>query len=183
MAIVAAVLPIATTFISSLYPTFKASRLVTPSLERHWKIPTKPKGRSWEVPLPFKAQEEEARGIISYLKEFLESHAIEAGTFAASSISSEEMVAEKGSIIKISAIIKLKPFELGVSQTFELIASPDEKNVYNFNLYLTHSTGDRRTWMTSNYFFVDEIRKQFLIWRSLRAEEKQKYIKPSEGER
>ncbi|HID91229.1 TPA: ABC transporter permease, partial [Candidatus Bathyarchaeota archaeon] len=39
---------------SSSYPASVAAKLITPSLERRWKPPTKPKGDEWTIPLPLK---------------------------------------------------------------------------------------------------------------------------------
>jgi hypothetical protein len=37
-------------------------------------------------------------------------------------------------------------------------------------------TGRYETWRTSNYYFVDSLRKQLLLWRSLREEDRRKYL-------
>jgi ABC-type antimicrobial peptide transport system permease subunit len=50
--VVAIALLMMATLIASVYPALKAGTLVTPSLERKWKIPTKPLGGTWEIPLP-----------------------------------------------------------------------------------------------------------------------------------
>ncbi|KYH42827.1 MAG: hypothetical protein AYL33_000500, partial [Candidatus Bathyarchaeota archaeon B63] len=55
-----------TVMASSIYPAIRASRLVTPSLERVWRVPTKPIGTEWTIPLPFSFTEEEALGALAY---------------------------------------------------------------------------------------------------------------------
>jgi hypothetical protein len=53
------------------YSTLLASRIITPSLERRWKLKTKPKGDEWDIALPTSATSlEETRGILAYLYEY-----------------------------------------------------------------------------------------------------------------
>ncbi|MEM0172420.1 MAG: FtsX-like permease family protein, partial [Thermoproteota archaeon] len=70
---VALVVIILTSLLASAYPSYIASRVITPSLERKWKPPTKPSKDNWEVPMPVSfITYEEALGILEYLREFYE---------------------------------------------------------------------------------------------------------------
>ncbi|TLN01155.1 FtsX-like permease family protein, partial [bacterium] len=69
MVVAVVLLSMALTTASTIYPMYKSTKLVTPSLERRWKVPTKPKGDNWEIPLPFVSSEAEAEGILTFLKE------------------------------------------------------------------------------------------------------------------
>jgi hypothetical protein len=44
-------------------------------------------------------------------------------------------------------------------------------------LFLKRATGIATTWVTSNYYFIDDLRKQILLWRSLSTKEHETYIK------
>lgn len=165
------------TLLSTLYPMYKASRLVTPSIERTWKIPTKPERDQWTIPLPFVAtSEEEALGILTFLKEYFEAHATERAdtVFATRAISYIEKEKTKSLAMKI----RLAPFEMGVAQETRINAklSVTEER-YNFEIYLRRLGGYLRIWETTNKKFADEVRKQMLIWRGLKRGEKELYLK------
>ncbi len=164
------------TLLSTVYPMYKASRLVTPSIERTWKIPTKPKGDEWTIPLPFVATtEEEVLGILTFVKEYFEAHATERADtiFATREISYRMKEQIKSLIMKV----RLAPFEMGVVQETRLNANLSAReNRYGFELYLRRLGGYLRIWETSNRKFADEVRKQMLIWRGLKREEKDEYI-------
>jgi ABC-type antimicrobial peptide transport system permease subunit len=44
---------------ASIYPIYRVALLITPSLERRWRITSKPKGDEWEISIPFRVKEEE----------------------------------------------------------------------------------------------------------------------------
>ncbi|MEM2922010.1 MAG: FtsX-like permease family protein, partial [Candidatus Bathyarchaeia archaeon] len=57
--------------VASVYPAYSAAKLVTVSLERKWKPPTKPKRGHWEIPLPVKITEvDEVGGLLTFLREY-----------------------------------------------------------------------------------------------------------------
>ena len=165
------------TVLSTVYPMYKASRLVTPSIERAWKIQTKPKEDQWTIPLPFVAtSEEEALGILTFVKEYFEAHATERAdtVFATRAIHYREEEKIKSLIMKI----RLAPFEMGVVQETRINAKiPAKEERYHFELYLHRLGGYLRIWETTNRKFADEVRKQMLIWRGLTREDKEKYMK------
>ncbi|MEM2795120.1 MAG: FtsX-like permease family protein, partial [Thermofilaceae archaeon] len=52
--ILALIAVVSVCLVSALYPALKASQLITPSLERVWKPPTKPRGDLWEIVFPLR---------------------------------------------------------------------------------------------------------------------------------
>ncbi len=165
------------TLLSTVYPMYKASRLVTPSIERAWKIPTKPKGDQWTIPLPFVAtSDKEALGILTFLREYFWAHATERADtiFATRAVSYKEEEKMKSLVIDI----RLAPFEMGVAQETHINAKlPEKEERYHFELYLVRLGGYLRIWETANRKFADEVRKQMLIWRGLKRVEREEYIK------
>lgn len=165
------------TLLSAIYPMYRASKLVTPSIERAWKIPTKPRGDEWIIPMPFiAANEKESFGILAYLNEFFESHAVERtdAVFAASEMTFHEENASKILALKV----RLSPFEMGVVQEVQIRAVvPEGEERYHFEIFLRRIDGYFRIWKMTNQKFADEIRKQLLIWRGLRQEDKEEYMK------
>jgi hypothetical protein len=47
---------------------------------------------------------------------------------------------------------------------------------YGLILLINKLTGPQDVWINSNYWFIDDIRKQLLLWRSLPPEERQRLI-------
>ncbi len=164
-----------TTMLSSVYPMMKASKLVTPSLIRKWRVGTKPVGDSWSVGLPFNATPDESLGVMNYLREFLEASAAErTGLFMLLAplgfhYRDEERV--------LSARLQLSPFDAGIIQDFHVVCRQMAADRYGFEILIKRAMGVENLWITSNKALLDEIRKQFLIWRALDPNEKQRYIK------
>ena len=159
------------------YPSFVASRIITPSLERRWKLKTKPRGDEWEIPLPMSVPtESEAKGILAYLHEYYTgAGAVKEGVHIVRDVNPPDY-----ENLTLSLRVSLAPFEMGVSQTADIYSVLDRRiNRYVFVLHLKRLTGPRNTWQSSNYPFVDDLRKQLLMWGSLPTQERQKYISKS----
>ena len=163
------------TMASTIYPSFITSRLVTPSLERVWQPPTKPSGNVWEIPFPFIFKEEnELRAFCNYLLEFFKAHAGEVEIFSCSNLKYKED--PEAAVKMISMKCKLEPYELGVIQHVELPFNLNrERNVWGASIILERLSGDWNEWKRLNFKFVDAVRKQFLLWRSLSDEDKKRY--------
>jgi hypothetical protein len=163
---------------SAFYPSFKASRLITPSLLRKWEI-TRPMGDRWEIPLPFTAMDErEATGIMKYLKEMVDSHkSQEADLFYLRTPSTITEKKEKDLLIKtLSFEASLAPYETGIRQGVEIIATgKTEQGKFTFRILCNRLTGSYSAWENLNRGFIDSLRKQFLLWRSLPLRERGKY--------
>ena len=50
------------------------------------------------------------------------------------------------------------------------------EDVYEVKLLITRESGDISNWKRVNRRFLNTLRKQFLIWRTLGADEREKYI-------
>lgn len=172
------ILTMSITMLSSLYPALTASKMVTPSLERVWKIPTKPTGRVWKVPTPYIFSTEEVKGAIAFLAEFVRSHTgIHAETFSIKSFSFKEVRKNNIQLMKLIMNTRLAPYESGVQQNVEIIFTMDpEIKKWGMNIRLERTSGEDAAWIRLNRKFLDSIRKQMLLWRSLRPTEKDRYI-------
>lgn len=161
---------IAVTVLSSLYPALTASGMITPSLERRWKIPTTPRGDEWEIPLPVTAaSKRESLAMLVYLKEYLE---------GSGRVTIYHTVIDEPSF-KDNALefkVMLSPKELNITQEVRILAYEISPNRYSFIIRIKRLTGRYETWRTSNYFFVDSLRKQLLLWRSLREDVRKGYL-------
>jgi hypothetical protein len=177
--ILAIILAIAAIIISSMYPAFLSARIVTPSLERKWRVPTKPIGDRWVVPLPFIASSEaEARGIIKYLAEYLIQHELpDAPVFMIANISLEEGVRDEKHFIGISAECRLAPYHIGIIQRINIVTVEEvEYTRWTFHISIERIMGAYREWERINRDFIDDVRKQLLLWRTLPEKEKARYM-------
>lgn len=160
---------------ASIYPFRKVSVTVTPSLERKWRLRTKPKGDSWGIPIPFRIKDaERAAGMAVFLQEYLWNKRIErAGTFTVESVEANKI--ESG--FNVRSRVWLAPFEQNIRQDMEIVIqkSKTEQNfLISFNLQRV--SGPYDSWVRFNYPFIDEVRKQMLIWNVLDPGEREKYL-------
>ena len=83
---------------------------------------------------------------------------------------------EHGHGFVIQMRIWIAPFDMGVSQMTELQFMPTEdQGVMRIVLDITRVTGEQKTWVRLNKGFLGELRKQFLIWRTISAGQKEDY--------
>jgi len=176
--IISVTFAIVVTIASSAYPSLKASKLVTPSLERAWKITSKPVGDHWQITLPFTVtSEEETNGIITYYVEFVKAHLGERlPGFSAKDLQFEGGAADGTQYKRLTFETALTPYEAGVRHVTRIEFTQSAER-WNMNLLLTKVGGSSGDWLSLNRGFVDILRKQMLIWRSLPDQEKEKYIK------
>ena len=168
------VILILTAVIASVYPAYKAAKLITPSLERKWKPPTRPKGDIWELPLPLKLTTlEESKGVLEFLREYYLGAGTERPGFRIRNVELNLSEQNPSLLLKMA----LTPYEAGVLQSARIQVIFNEKdNRYDFITILNRVTGDRNIWTKSSYLFLDDLRKQLLLWRSLSKELRKKYI-------
>jgi len=179
LVIMALAVSMATTVISAILPSLIASRMVTPSLERAWKIPTSPVMDKWEIPMPFtSSSRKETNAIMEYLKEYFEAHlGEEALEFAVRDLRIIEGEEEGKTFIEISAETRLHPYELGVMQAATLRMTETKQEMWNLRCLLYREGGNRSEWIKLNRKFLNLIREQLLLWRALLPTEKEKYMK------
>lgn len=163
---------LAAALLSSLYPAKVAASLITPSLERKWKPPTKPRGGVWEIPMPLSLPSlEEARGLMEFLQEYYEGTGAERPSFRIVKVNRTDP-------LSLQLEVALAPYELGMKQIAEITAEFSKvENRYRVVTVLKHVSGPEKMWASYSYFFIDDLRKQLLIWRALSAEERHKYVR------
>jgi len=158
--------------LSSIYPAIKASRIITPSLERSWKIPSKPQGDTWEIPLPVVVQgDDDCAGIFRFLEEFLSRQVGEGGQFSAENL----QLREGENVKEVELDARLPPYEYNVKQNVKLIFSRKD-TLWNVTMLLKRINGEHEVWVRLVRKFSDIIRKQLLLWRTLSPEEKERYM-------
>jgi len=170
-------LVVAVVLLSTIFPARKASEVATPAVDRTWKVP-EPEGDVWKLSLPFAVAGAQAPGINQFLAEWFRAYEEQSvGDFLTQDIRTGREVMEGGTGYRLTGRIWLAPFDLGVSQTIALDTAPtDLEDVYAVHLTLTRVSGDVSNWKRVNRRFLNVVRKQFLIWRTLTADQRERYM-------
>jgi hypothetical protein len=180
-AVVSTAIVIGVVLLSTIYPARKASEVATPALDRRWHVP-EPVGDDWEIPMPFAVTGAQAVALNAFMSEWFaayEEYSI--GDFVTQDVSTEEVPAEHGTEYIIRLMTWLAPFDLGVSQRAELHLVPTAmEDVFEIKLLLRRESGDVSSWKRVNRRFLNTMRKQFLIWRTLSAEDRERYLSATE---
>jgi hypothetical protein len=80
-------------------------------------------------------------------------------------------------LLALQMLVYPAPYDLGVSQRCRVVVFPTSRQgVYGVRFSLRRLSSDEGSWMRTNFRFLDLIRKQFLIWRTIRLDQRQRYI-------
>ena len=158
---------------SALYPARMAGRICTPGIERRWKLPFV-EGEHLRVQLPFSLARREALGMAAFQAEAWaanQEQSIGAGFYVEAL-----QVEQVGDRLRVAAQVWLAPFDQGVVQQTVMEISPSEDPHYcDIHVDLVLVAGDLATWQRVVRTFLDDVRKQFLIWRTLDADSRRYY--------
>ena len=167
--------------LASVYPMYRVALIVTPSLERRWRIETKPKGDVWDIPIPFRVKDDEkAMGIAVFLREYLWNKRVErAGDFTVEEVSA---IREEAAFV-IKSRVWLPPYEENIRHDVEIVISRSKTELkYLIDMRMKRVSGAYESWVRFSYPFVDDVRKQLLMWSLLTPTQEQKYIKLAKKE-
>jgi len=173
-AIVTILIVMCTVLISTIYPAAKASRSANPGIQRSWKIPA-PQGDLYDLLFPFTVSAYDITGVVSFLKEHFDNYTdTSLGVFATTKCHIFRQ--RDNDMLGFAATVALAPFDLGVTQNFVLLSQPSEiEGIDEVRALLYRLSGARGDWQRSNRVFINELRKQLLIWRSLRPDVMDRY--------
>ena len=182
-AVTSTIVVVSVVLLSTLYPARKASEVATPAVDRSWKVP-EPVGDNWDIVLPFAVTGEQAAGVNGFLREWFQAYEeYSIGDFVTQDVQSCLEDAEHGTAYCITCKAWLAPFDLGVSQIVTLRTIPTSmEDVFEVKLRITRESGDISNWKRVNRRFLNTLRKQFLIWRTLRAADREKYLAEAAGD-
>ena len=162
----------------TIFPIYRASKLITPSLERRWRLP-KPKGDQWEITLPFTLMEDiRADGVLAFIHELLMGHTVDDAETFRVRLPIQYGVQETPETLIRSLIFgsALAPYELGITQTANISDVKDKKaQRHSFLVRLERRSGPRGSWITFGRVFLDIVRKQTLLWGSITPKEREEY--------
>ena len=172
-AIVTILIVMATVLVSAIYPAIQASKSANPGLLRSWRPPP-PKGDVHDVVFPFTVSAYDLTGVVSFLQEHFE-HFSDTG-LGAFMARDTRMVRHDDGALGLQAYLALAPFDLGVTELFELRSAPSEiPGIDEVKIRLTRKSGQPGDWVRLNRNLFDNLRTQFLLWRSIPKEAMEHY--------
>ena len=172
-AVVAIAIVMGAVLLSAVYPAIKASRSANPGILRAWRLPT-PTGDRFDITFPFTVSEYDITGVVSFLKEHFDNFG-DTGLGVFMARDTRLLIGDGGSI-GLDSRVALAPFDLGVTQSFELYSAPSEiPGIDEVKIKIIRRSGQPKDWRRLNKALLDDLRRQFLIWRSLPHETMELY--------
>lgn len=166
-------------FASTLFPMYVAYRIAAPAEDSGWHLPP-PTGDELRFRLPFTFDHADRLAILAFFHRYFVDHGegSSGAFFAGKPIIG---VAERGDPLAPGALtpelrvpIWLKPFDLGVSQDLAISLVVDhETKEFIAELTLSRKSGTLDNWTRLNVHFVRHLRRHFLHWRAVSAEDRQ----------
>ncbi|MYA77949.1 MAG: ABC transporter permease, partial [Gemmatimonadetes bacterium] len=178
-AVASTAMVMAVVMLSTIYPARQASQMAVPDVNRQWSFP-EPEGDDWRFEFPFTISRKETLGLCAYLTRFFESYGESTlGSFMTDEVA---LTGKNGSVsdastYEISMKTWLAPYDTGVSQRVSLHATPaeEEHDLYAVWVHIYRLSGDVDSWQRLNRRFLNVLRKQFLVWRTVDQEVKTVY--------
>ena len=176
-AVLTTLIVVGVVLLSTIYPARKAAEVATPSSDRNWRIPD-PDNDDWRVPLPFAVTGDQASGLNAFLGEWFQAYEeYSIGDFVTQGVVREEFTYNESKAYRIRCMTWLAPFDLGVSQKVAIETLPtDTQDVFEIVLLIHRESGDITNWKRVNRRFLNTLRKQFLIWRTLKHADRERYL-------
>jgi len=165
-----------TVLLSVIYPARRASDIAMPGIERRWTLP-EPENDQIAMDLPFTVTGDQAVGVNVFLMDYLSAHAdYSLGNFSTGDIRLSAPEYELGEGFELNVMVWLAPYDLGVSEQMALQTVPtDDAETYQIRTIITRESGDEASWMRVTRNFVNLLRKQYLLWRTLPVSQKGDY--------
>lgn len=156
--------------------------MAVPDVARRWRLPD-PLGDRWQFEFPFTVGGGDVFGLSVFLSDYFAAHVGESmGAFYTDGSVFGARESPHGESYTIDTTTWLAPYDLGVSQRVRFEAVPTgEHNFYGLSLTIDRLSGDRASWRRVNQGFVNGLRKQFLIWRTVPAEDRERYGEKGRG--
>ena len=156
--------------LSVIYPARVASKIAMPGIERRWSLPD-PIDDMMRMDLPFTVTGDQALGVNVFLLDYLSAHAdYSLGNFSTGGLGLAEDDFELGPGYALSVMVWLAPYDLGVSEhlTIETVPTEDAE-IYQIRAVIRRESGDEASWVRVTRNFINLLRKQYLLWRTMPA--------------
>ena len=174
--VLGSLLVMAVVLLSALYPSRLAAKLSVPDVTRRWVFPA-PQGDLWKFDFPFTVSDRQTMSLFAFLDAYFDSYKdASVGAFHTRDVALSRESHGDGQAIVLSMKVWLRPFDLGISQEVIMKALPtQESGISRIEVIITRMTGEYAAWRRFNSGFMREIRKQFLIYRTIPEQEKKNY--------
>jgi hypothetical protein len=170
-AVMSASLVMAVVMLSTLYPARVASRTAVPDVIRRWQLPA-PEQDSWVFEFPFTVSKGDVLSLCGFLFSYFEAYSQEAlGMFYAEKTRIIQAETPSGPGYAMQLLLWLAPFDMGVSQYVQFALEPTQTPaIYGIEVYIHRLSGQDTSWIRVNQRFMNKLRKEFLIWQTLKKE-------------
>ncbi len=157
-----------TVLLSVIYPARVASKIAMPGIERRWSLPD-PINDVMAMDLPFTVTGDQALGVNVFLLDYLAAHAdYSLGNFSTGETQLTEEQFEYGPGYSLGVMVWLAPYDLGVSEYMTIETVPtEEEEIFQIRARIRRESGDEASWIRVTRNFVNLLRKQYLLWRTL----------------
>jgi hypothetical protein len=181
--------------VSAIYPARMAAAIAIPDVNRSWTLP-EPAGNILKATLPFLMHIREQDCAGGFLLEYYAAHEdVSHGLFSTADVRQDHVCPwhEPGagphpgqlhdefqsldSCLRITARVWLSPFDFGINQDVVIVFSPAmwHPGYLEIAVELTRRAGEAGMWKRLNKGFLNDLRKQMLVWRSLDDERRAFY--------
>ncbi len=188
--VAAMILVILVVLVSVLYPSKVAGEIAIPDVNRTWTLP-EPKDNAMELTLPFLMKQDEHGSVAGFLYDYFSSHRdVSHGLFSTGDIrvalepASGELPppSQDGGLVcatffRMTSRVWLAPFDFGIMQAIDarFCAAEEEPGFLEIRVRIHRLSGEVNTWKRINKGFLNHLRKQLLVWRSLDAASRERY--------
>ncbi|MBQ35983.1 MAG: hypothetical protein CME04_06295 [Gemmatimonadaceae bacterium] len=175
-AIGSALLVIVVVLVSSIYPARAASQMAVPDVVRRWQLPD-PDGDVWRFPFPFTVNVNAIESLCGFLQNYFGSYGHESvGKMYTERTRIVTEESPDGRTYAVQLLLWLAPFDMGVSQYLQFTTSKtDNPSILEIQFYIERVSGPVAFWQRLNLGFMLELRKQFLVWQTLKTEIQQEH--------
>ncbi len=163
--------------LSSVYPASLAFSVAASAVQRRWNLPDAV-GDELSTTIPVTVHKVDVAGLMAFLTEYFLFHEEQtvAATFYTRNVEYSRFETSDGTGYRVRVKVWLTPFDLNISQQLTLESVPSgDRDIYLVKAYAVRTSGERSGWQHKNYTFFNDIRKQFLIWRTVGKESRELY--------
>jgi hypothetical protein len=169
---------LAVVIVATLIPARRAARLATPSGSEEWSLPDAPEG-AVSITLPFTMTRDNGVGIFAFLYEYMDSHwDSTSDNFRCTELRAAVEERDGGeSALTLRSRLWLAPYDMRVSQDMVLeLRQIGTTPLFGVTYSSTRRTGELNAWQRANFEFIDLLRQQFLIYRTVAAQHGDRYL-------
>lgn len=162
---------------ATLIPARRAAALAAPSGMTKWALPPPATDGTLAFDLPFTLTRGNAIGMAAFFRRFLQNHADASSADFNCRDVCLSIADAAGSPLEVTARMWLAPYDLDVAQEMTLRIRPTQtKGVFGVTMCMQRTSGSEEAWLRTGYGFLDGVRQQFLLWRNLAPEARQRYV-------